>query len=116
MKETYIVIVPVTGNVEIVPFKKDGSYDQIREAVGGYLELAPIPYIKTKEKYGIDCFVDEEGLVKTPQRLVNRRLSHFARTILLGDAVFAAHDSNGETKGLTKEDADAIVALLTDKA
>ena len=112
--ETYIVKVPVTGKVETVPFDAADSYAQICEAVGGYLEAAVIPTIPTTENYTIDCFVDEEGMLK--HLSINMRLSAFALPVydlpIVGDAVFVAHDAEGETVGLTKADADAIVAMF----
>lgn len=112
--ETYIVKVPVSGKIEVVPFDEGNSYKQIKDAVGGYIELAPIPIIPTKEPYVIDCFVDDEGLL---QHLpFNERLMAFARPVynlpLVGDAVFVAHDAEGETVGLTRADADAIAERL----
>ena len=111
--DTYLVKVPVTGNIDIIPFDPAHSYEQLSRAVGGYLELAPIPAISTKEPYGIDCFVDEEGLVKIPPRELNPRLSAFAGQYLVGDAVFAGHDAMGETVGLTRADAEAIAERMS---
>lgn len=112
--DTYIVKVPVSGSIEVIPFDEGNSYGQIKDAVGGYIELAPIPTIPTKEPYGIDCFVDEEGLLK--HLPFNERLMTFAIPVynlpLVGDAVFVAHDAEGETVGLTKADADAIAEMF----
>lgn len=111
--ETYIVKVPVSGKIEVVPFDEGHPYTQVKDAVGGYIELAPIPTIPTKEPYGIDCFVDEEGL----QKLLpfNERLMTFARPVynlpLVGNAVFVAY-AEGKTVGLTKADADAIAEMF----
>ena len=110
--ETYIVKVPVSGNVEAVPFNAADSYNQLHDAVGGYIEAAVIPTIDTKENYTIDCFVDEEGFIKQPPLSYNFPLSIWANQRLLGDAVFVAHDANGETVGLSKADADKIISLL----
>lgn len=110
--DTYIVRVPVTGKAEIVPFNAADSYFQLRDAVGGYIESAIIPAIPTTENYTIDCYVDEEGLLK--QLPLNERLTAFARPVynlpLVGNAVFAAHDAEGETVGLSKADADKLIA------
>ena len=109
--ETYIVKVPITGKVEIVPFDKDNSYEQLNKAVGGWLEAVPlIPAIKTSEPYVIDLFVDEEGLLKALP--LNTRLSFFCSAFLAGNAVFVAHDNMGETVGLTKADAESIVKTI----
>ena len=111
---TYIVKVPVVGEAEIVPFNKENSYKQLSDAVGGYIERAIIPHIKPKGWYGIDCFVNEEGLLN--QLPLNSCLTVFASKTyggpLVGDAVFAGHDSEGETVGLEEDDAKAIVQML----
>lgn len=112
--ETYIVKVPVVGKAEIVPFKKENSYKQLSNAVGGYIECAIIPHIKTTGKYGIDCFVNEDGLLN--QLPLNSRITVFASNTyggpLVGDAVFVGHDSAGETVGLEEEDAKSIAAMF----
>jgi len=111
---TYIVKVPVVGEAEIVPFNKENSYKQLSDAVGGYIECAIIPHIKTTGKYGIDCFVNEEGLLN--QLPLNPRLTCFASKSyggpLVGDAVFVGHDSECETVGLEEDDAKAIAAMF----
>ena len=56
-----------------------------------------MPEIETKENYRIDCFVDEEGLVKRPPRPLNLNLAGWCAMSLFGDAVFVAHDENGDT-------------------
>lgn len=115
--DTYIVKVPVSGRAEAVTFNAADSYKQIHDAVGGYIEAAAIPDIPSKEAYTIDCFVDEEGLLK--QLPLNERLTAFARPVynlpLVGNAVFAAHDAEGETVGLSKEDADKLIAEFNKK-
>lgn len=112
--ETYIVKVPVSGSIEVVPFDEGNSYGQLKEAVGGYIEAAVIPTITTKENYTIDCYVDEEGMLK--HLPINMRISVFALNVyelpIVGDAVFVAHDAEGETVGLTKADADAIAEMF----
>lgn len=106
--ETYIVKVPVTGKVEIVPFNVADSYSQLRDAVGGFIEAATIPAIPTKENYTIDCFVKQLPL--------NKRLTAFARPVynppLVGNAVFVAHNDQWDTVGLTKADAESIVKTI----
>jgi hypothetical protein len=112
--DTYIVKVPVTGKAEIVTFNAADSYSQLRDAVGGYIEAAVIPTIFTKENYTIDCYVDEEGLLK--QLPLNERLTAFARPVynlpFVGNAVFAAHDLEGETVGLSKADAESVIRIF----
>ena len=111
---TFIVKVPVVGKAEIVPFNKENSYKQLSDAVGGYIERAIIPHIKTTGKYGIDCFVNEEGLLN--HLPLNPWLTSFCEKSyggpLVGDAIFVGHDSEGETVGLNEADAKAILNLF----
>lgn len=114
MNETYIVKLPASGKVETIPFNAENSYSQLHDTIGGCIEAAVIPAIPTKEPYTIDCYVDEEGLLK--HLPLNGRLSTFAMPVypnpLVGDAVFVAHDADGETVGLSKADADAIASMF----
>ena len=114
MNETYIVKLPTSGKVETLPFNAENSYSQLHDTIGGCIEAAVIPEIPTKEPYTIDCFVDEEGLLKLLP--LNERLTTFVMPFypnpLVGDAVFVAHDADGETVGLSKADADAIASMF----
>lgn len=112
MKVKYIVKVAEDGTVDKIPFKKESSYEQLSETVGGYLELAPVPEVKRVGSYAIDCFVDEEGAVKDPPRPVNVKISTWAGRTLLGNAVFVGHDGMGETVGLNRADADYIADMF----
>lgn len=109
---TYIVKVPAIGTPSIEPFTPKDSYAQLVAAIGGgYLEAAPIPrLINSKCRYAIDCFVDEEGVLKSLPLNLCASLATYLH--LYGDAVFAAHAPQGETVGLSKTDADTLLALL----
>ena len=112
--ETYIVKVPVSGKPTIEPFNAENSYKQLSEAVGGMIERAIIPSIKHTGEYGIDCFVNEEGLLD--HLPLNPWLTSFCEKSyggpLVGDAIFVGHDKDGETVGLNEEDAKAIAAMF----
>ena len=111
--DTFIVKVPAVGDPTVEPFNSKDSYKQLSDAVGGYLELAPIPRrIVTQGKYTVDCFVDEEGLLKTPPLPTNLRLCRLTGHTIVGNGVFAAHDNVGETVGLSKDDAAEIMLAL----
>lgn len=111
MEETYVVIVPTKGEIRIEPFRANDSYNQLKDAVGGWIEGAIIPPIPSSPKYSIDCYVNEEGLlIDLP---LNPRLTKFVSTkfpdqVLVGDAIFVGHDEEGETKGLIREDAEGV--------
>ena len=109
--ETYVVILPVEGKAFMNTFNKKDSYKQLSNAVKGYIELAPLPTIPSSGKYEIDCWVNEEGLLKGMH--CNRELTAYAGgTYLVGDAIFAGHDGEGETVGLDRADAERIMNMF----
>lgn len=113
MKDTYIVKLAAEGSVlRREPFDKANSLKQLQRAVGGYIERAPA--ILPKELGDIDCFVDEEGLLKD-RKVVNECVSIMCcnpQIVILGDAVFAGHDGEGETVGLTEKQCGMLEEVL----
>ena len=114
MANTFVVKLPANGNPTIEPFNDADSYKQISDAVGGMIEGAIIPTVKHTGEYGIDCFVNEEGLLE--QLPLNGRLTAWCSRVyggpLVGDAIFVGHDAEGETVGLNETDAKAILAIF----
>lgn len=109
--ETYVVILPVEGNAYMNIFNTKDSYKQLSNAVQGYIELAPIPKIPSSGNYEVDCFVNEEGLLKGLH--CNRELTAYAGgTYLVGDAIFVGHDGEGGTVGLNRADAERIMNMF----
>ena len=108
----FVVKVPAVGAIVKEPFDGQDSYKQLSDAVGGYIECAVIPQVGHSGPYGVDCFVNEEGLLK--HLPFNARLTAFASPVydgpLVGDGIFVGHDGEGETVGLDEDDADRIVA------
>ena len=108
MKQTYIVKVSTEGIVTREPFYADDSLAQLRAAVRGYIERVPVLMVT-----GHDLFVNEDGISeKLP---FNEKLTRFVRgrtrnslMEILGDGVFAAHDEEGNTLGLTEEECDDL--------
>ena len=115
MDNTFVVKLPAVGNATIEPFNEKDSYKQLSEAVGGMIERAiiPTPLVKLPG-CEIDCWVNEEGLLEN--LTINQRLTALcARSygdILVGDAIFAGHDGEGETVGLPEAVAKAILELF----
>lgn len=109
----FVVTVKTTGAVSAEPFNGGDSYGQLSDAVGGFIELAPIlNTIKTKGGMAIDCFVNAEGVLN--ELPVNPIVSSLAGRTIVGDAIFAAHNRRGDTLGLTKADADSLLRILAD--
>lgn len=110
----FVVKVPAEGAIVKAPFDKEHSYKQLSDAVGGYIECAVIPRVGHSGPYEVDCFVNEEGLLK--HLPFNPRLTAFASSVydgpLVGDGIFVGHDGEGETVGLEERDADELVKML----
>ena len=118
MSKTYLLKLSakgarIGGDITREEFDKGRSLEQLQKAVGGYIERA---FVRFPAKYAnIDCFVDEEGLLKDLP-IVNKVVSELCRDTtgenVVGDAVFALHDEEGETYGLTEELCDELTAFL----
>lgn len=112
MKKTYIVKVAADGRVEREPFDADDSLGQLQRAVGGYIERVPIPMVR-----GRDLFVNEDGIAeRLPQNwlltLMARKRTQNSCYGIVGNGVYAAHDKDGETVGLTEAECDDIEYML----
>lgn len=105
--QTYILKVPAVGEITREEFRADDSLSQLQTAVGGYIERVPFNFGR-----GIDCFMEEEGLLHGGEVIVNTRIADIAKLMIVGDAAFAAHDEEGETIGLTAEQCDEIERML----
>ena len=106
MSKTYLLKLSakgarIGGDITREEFDKGRSLEQLQKAVGGYLECAPTRF--PSEFSDVDCFVDEEGLLKdgTCLNMVVSRLC--GGTFIVGNAVFALHDGEGETLGLPED-------------
>ena len=113
---TYIVKVAALGSVlSIEEFDGDNSLKQLQRCVGGLIERAPA--VLPDGLADIDCYVDEEGLLKGVA-IVNQPVTTLCskattqECVIVGDAVFAAHDEMGETLGLTEERCAALAEHL----
>lgn len=108
---TYLLKVATNGSMTRIAFDKAKSYDQLSNAVGGYLEAVPCP-----NNGGHDLYCNEEG--KLEGLPLNPVMTRFWRArlatddFLVGDCVFANCDEEGETLGLTAEECDALEAQL----
>lgn len=113
-KPGFVVKVPAEGAIVKAPFDEEHSSRQMSDAVGGYIECAVIPRVGHSGHYEVDCFVNEEGLLK--HLPFNPRLTAFASSVydgpLVGDGIFVGHDGEGFTVGLDEGDADELVKML----
>lgn len=110
--DTYVVIIEASGVMRREPFNTEGSLTQLQEAVGGYIERLPTVLMR-----GHDCFINEEGkLLNLPLNTV--LTNHYNKTRrncdwVVGNGVFAAHDEEGETLGLTQAQCEDIERMLS---
>ena len=106
---TYILKVPAIGEITREEFREDDSLKQLQKAVGGYIERVPYNF-----GLGIDCFYDEDGVIKGGDIVINTAIANIAKILIVGNVAFAAHDEEGETVGLTAEQcAELEERLLT---
>ena len=114
MDQKFILKVAATGEITREGFNEENPLDQLQRAVGGYIERVPVPMVR-----GNDLFVNEDGIaLKLP---INEKLTRFVQkrirstiVTILGDGVFAAHDGEGNTIGLTEAqcaDIEKAIAL-----
>lgn len=92
------VIVCRVGQDPVVEFI-DKGLDAMQKIVGGYIECVRLD--GDTFGHGIDLWCDEEFLLKDycPNRLIG------GRQAIHGDFFIAAHDGEGETIGLTEQEA-----------
>ena len=111
METTYLLKVNTDGTTEPIPFDPKNSYEQLSQAVGGYIELAPVEL-----PCGADLFVNEEGkLIGLPLNKVLTRYSVSRNgwiDEILGNGIIAKHDGEGETVGLTGAECDDVEKAL----
>ena len=94
--------------------------EDLQEIVGGYIE---IPYLSDKlVDKGIDVIINEEGKLieglKAEIAIVGEQHGTIL-DIVYGNCIFASHDNDGETIGLTneqikfvKEELETVIELM----
>lgn len=99
--------------VEDIP----NTLDALQEIVGGYIE---IPYISNDlYKNGIDIIINDEGKLidgMNKEIAVVEKSTGKVLDIIFGNCIFASHDEEGETVGLTEDQMDVIGKLLGNSA
>ena len=100
--QKFILKVAATSEVTREEFNAEDSLGQLQSAVGGFIERVPVALVGQK-----DLYVNEDGRQK--KLPYNEKLTAFVNCRrrnmpidLVGDGVFAAHNGEGETRGLTE--------------
>ncbi len=83
--------------------------EDLQKIVGGYIE---IPFLsKTFFEHGIDIIINEEGKLIDGMRaeiaVVNEKQGNIL-DIVYGNCIFASHDEEGNTIGLTEEQIEIV--------
>lgn len=105
------VLVLSNGNLET---KEIGNrLEDLQEIVGGYIE---IPFLsETLYEKGIDVIINEEGKLidglKPEIAIVNEKQGNIL-DLVYGNCIFASHDDEGETVGLTEEQIKVVTEEL----
>ena len=92
----------------------DLSYEVMKGLVGGYLECVPLEALDA-EAVRIDMWLNEEGLlIGLPCNRLVTRPHDGAEFPIVGDFFIAGSDEDGETIGLTDEQATEWLARMRD--
>lgn len=110
----------VLSNGELKETEIGTELEDLQKIVGGYIE---IPFLGDKfHDKGIDVIINEEGKLieglKAEIAIVNEEQGNIL-DIVYGNCIFASHDEEGETIGLTeeqlefvKEELETVVELM----
>lgn len=92
----------------------ENSLKTLQECVGGLIE---IPYIsQVFSENGIDIIINEEGkFIEGLRPEILLMHNGEVQDIVLGNCVFAGHDDEGETIGLTDRQIKIIEEALSDE-
>lgn len=87
--------------------------EDLQKIVGGYIE---IPYLGDKFRdNGIDVIINEEGKLieglKAEIAIVDKKRGNIL-DIVYGNCIFASHDEEGETIGLTEDQVQIVTEEL----
>ena len=103
----------VLSNGELKEREINNGLEALQQIVGGYIE---IPYLgDTFLNKGIDVIINEEGKLidgmKAEIAIVNKEQGNIL-DIVYGNCIFASHDEEGETIGLTEEQMQVVTEEL----
>ena len=103
----------VLSNGELKTQEIGNELEDLQEIVGGYIE---IPYLgDVFVNNGIDVIINEEGKLiegmKAEIAIVNEQQGNIL-DIVYGNCIFASHNEEGETIGLTEEQIEIVTDEL----
>lgn len=103
----------ILSNGELKEREINNTLEALQEIVGGYIE---IPYLgDTFRNNGIDVIINEEGKLiegmKAEIAIVNEKQGNIL-DIVYGNCIFASHNEEGDTIGLTEEQIQIVIEEL----
>lgn len=114
-----LILTPEQNFKEVEVKGRIVPYEVLRDSVGGMIELYNFSH--ELEKRGIDCWVDEEYLLKgngrNPDKYTFVEISNNEKilNIVLGNMVFCKTNIEGESLPLNNEDIEYIKEILSFK-
>lgn len=103
----------VLSNGELKETEIGTELEDLQEIVGGYIE---IPFLsKVFNNNGIDVIINEEGKFiegLKPEIVIIDGITKQMLDIVYGNCIFASHNKEGDTIGLTEEQIKVIMREL----
>lgn len=102
----------VLSNGELATKEINNTLKDLQEIVGGYIE---IPFISKKfYEHEIDIIINEEGKLigLKPEIAVLKESTTETLDIIMGNCIFASHDNEGNTIGLTEKQIEIVTEEL----
>lgn len=94
----------VLSNGELMEKEIDNTLEALQGIVGGYIE---IPYVgEMFMENGIDIIINEEGKFidgLKPEIVIVEKKTNAILDMIYGNCIFASHDKDGNTIGLSDE-------------
>ena len=107
-EKTYLLKVTTDGQCERIEFDKEHDYEQLQDAVDGWIERVPQSF------NGADLFINELGKLKRLpfNEVLTKMWADRERVVLddtiVGNGVFAKTGPDGETLGLTEDECEVL--------
>lgn len=103
----------VLSNGELKEQEIGTELEDLQQIVGGYIE---IPFLSRKfRNNGIDTIINEEGKLidgMSPEIAIVDKSNGTILDIVYGNCIFASHNEEGETIGLTEEQMQIVTEEL----
>ena len=103
----------VLSGGEIKQREIENSLEALQEIVDGYIE---IPFLSRElAKHGIDIIINEEGKMidgLKPEIAIMDKETEELLDVVYGNCIFASHNDEGDTIGLTEEQIAIVVNEL----